>query len=63
VSIVKPILLALASMTGCAWPPHAHDHVCGHAYLQDVHLSPVPGDFSGADAWRGPRWENEIRWG
>ena len=40
---------------------HEHNNYCGHAYLGDVHLDPCPRDFAGAEAWRGPLWENEIR--
>src|SRR5262245_29705025 len=42
-------------------PIHEHDNFCGHAYRNDVHLNPTPGDFAGAGAPWGPTWENEIR--
>jgi hypothetical protein len=66
-------LVASGLLAGCAtipevwksppidWLRHEHNNYCGHGYLADVQMDPAPRDFAGADAWRGPLWENEIR--
>src|SRR2546421_12087030 len=63
-SRIGVLLLGCVLQAGCvvAWPTHAHDNYCGHGYLQGATPSPCPGDFAGADAWRGPLYENEVRW-
>src|SRR4051794_12272527 len=60
---------AITLSAGCAaWPDwkngspqHEHNNFCGHGYLQDMQPNPCPRDFAGADAFRGPLYENEIR--
>jgi hypothetical protein len=64
-------ILFLTSLCGCTaadldtvyekWPAHEHNNFCGHAYQNDVHLNPTPGDFAGPGAPWGPMSENEIR--
>jgi hypothetical protein len=67
---VHGLLWASLGLAGCAaWPDwrngspqHEHNNYCGHGYLQDMYPNPCPRDFAGSDAWRGPLYENEIRW-